>query len=77
MVLKFLNNINFFYLLIGLIIGLIYGHITKKTKKVIRYNKLEGKVIYEDPDEKCYKYVSEEIKCPNSDEVLEHPITYG
>ena len=80
MALKYLNNINFLYLLIGLIIGLIYGHVTKKTKTVIKYNKLEGRLVYEDRDEndeKCYKYVAEEIRCPNSNEVLDHPTTYG
>lgn len=77
MALKYLNNINFLYLLIGLIIGLIYGHVTKKTQIVIKYNKLEGRVIYEDSDEKCYKYVTEEIRCPNSKEILDHPTTYG
>jgi hypothetical protein len=78
--LKYLNNINFLYLLIGLIIGLTYGYFTKSTYKVIKYNKLEGDLIYEDKDNngnKCYKYVASEIRCPNSNEVLEHPTTYG
>jgi uncharacterized membrane-anchored protein YhcB (DUF1043 family) len=80
MALLYLNNINFVYLLIGLVIGLIYGYITKDVKRIIRYNKMEGRLVYEDIDEnkeKCYKYVAEEIKCPNSEEILVHPTTYG
>lgn len=78
--LKYLNNLNFFYILIGLIFGLVIGEIFKKTKTVIKYNRLEGEVVYEDSDEngdKCYKYVAKEIKCPNSDDIIEHPTTYG
>jgi hypothetical protein len=80
MKIKYINSINFLYLLMGLVIGLIYGYITNKKQIIIKYDKLEGKVVYEDRDEnnkKNYKYVAEEIKCPNSNDIINHPITYG
>lgn len=80
MALKYLNNINFFYLLIGLVFGLVVGYITKKTRVIYKHSKGVGRMVYEDKDEngeKCYKYVAEEIRCPNSDEVVSHPTTYG
>ena len=79
---KYLNNINMLWFVIAFILGLIIAQLTfKPIKTVIRYdNKNRGKLVYEDKDENnevCYKYVAEEIRCPNSDEVLDHPTTYG
>ena len=54
-----LNKINFSWLLTFLIIGLIYGNLINKVNTVIKYDKLSGKLVYEDKDEndkKCYKY---------------------
>ena len=33
-----------------------------------------GKVIYHDNDEKCYKYMAEEIQCPDNDQTINHPV---
>lgn len=80
---KYINTINVPYFIMAFITGYIIAQlIIKPTKTVIRYNNIKnerGKLVYETTDsngKKCYNYVTEEIKCPNSSEVLDHPIVY-
>ena len=75
---KYLYDISFMHFIIAFIIGLIIGYLLLNDKKtVIRYEKNNAKLVYKDNEEKCFKYILEEIKCPNSDVVLDHPIIYN
>jgi hypothetical protein len=69
-------NIDSIIFIISLVIGLISGYIYKKhnVKYLIRYNKNNGDLVYEDKKDNCYKYVVEDITCPDSDDVIvNHP----
>ena len=79
MTIKYLTKINIPYFIMAFISGYIIAQLTlKPSKTVVRYNNTNrGKMIYETEDDKgskCYKYVAEEIKCPNSTEILDHPV---
>lgn len=81
---KYIYSFNIYYLIIGIIIGLIIGKIiSKKPKIVYKYKKNNDPLIYKDNNDKCYKYVVDEIKCPSENintnnidknERIDHPI---
>lgn len=78
MTIKYLHTINTPIFIFGLIFGIITAYLLAKPSKiVVRHKKEKGKLVYEDNDAKCYKYVAEEIKCPGITDLLEHPIIYN
>ena len=60
-------KLNKFYFFISLIIGLFLAYIfTPQPEVIIRYPTPEnaGKIIYQDNNDVCYKYVANEVQCP-------------
>lgn len=74
---KYLNKIDYMGFLIGFALGMLYVYTMQPIPKIIIKHptpKNVGKVIYHDTNDKCYKYLSEEIKCPDNGLVMNHPI---
>jgi hypothetical protein len=73
----FLNKIIPFYFLISLFIGLFFTYtLTPTPDVIIKYPTPEDKdTIYRDDVDNCFKFISEEINCPNNkSEIKEIPI---
>ncbi len=68
------------YFFIAFAVGMLVVYITTPVPEVIyKYPTQEnvGKVIYQDDVGNCYKYYSEEIKCPNNErEISRIPIQH-
>ena len=60
-------KLNKFYFFISLVIGLLFAYLfTPQPDVIIRYPTPEnaGKIIYQDSNEVCYKYIANEVQCP-------------
>ena len=58
------------YFFIGLAVGMLAVYVTTPVPDVVYKYPTPmnaGKVIYQDNSENCYKYKSEEVKCPEKD----------
>lgn len=72
---KYINHLSLTYLLVGLIFGYSVGYFFfPEIKTIIKYAKNKNDLVYKDETDKCYKVVKEEIKCPKSNDIIEHPI---
>ena len=77
MELKYLNKIDTMGFLIGFSLGMLYVYVMQPIPKIIIRHPSPnnvGRVVYHDDNDKCYKYMSEEIKCPGNDESINHPV---
>lgn len=79
--LNILKQIDPFYFVLALSIGLFFIYITNDNVPdvIILYPTPDnaGKIVYKDSGNVCYKYKSEEVKCPsNSTKVKQMPIQY-
>lgn len=75
--LKYLNKIDSLGFLLGFALGMLYVYATQPVPKIIIKHptpKNVGKVVYHDNNEKCYKYMADEIQCPDSDQIVNHPV---
>jgi hypothetical protein len=63
---------------LGFGLGILYIYIsTPKPKIIIKHPTPDnaGKVVYHDKEQNCYKYMAEEIKCPDDPKMaLNHPL---
>ena len=75
---KYFNKLDTFYFLLGFSIGIFIVYITKPSRKIIYKHPTPDnseRLVYRDESENCYKYVSEEIKCPDDPtQVFSHPL---
>lgn len=68
-----------FYFILGFSLGILYIYSTYTPARIIWHHPTPenaGKVIYEDKDNKCYKYLAEEVKCPGAGDI-DHPVIIG
>lgn len=72
-------DINYYLFILSLITGLAFGYYYRiiNRKLLIKLDKNMGKLVYEDKDNNCYRHVIENIKCPNSNILIDHPVIYG
>tara|TARA_B100001250_G_C19221823_1_gene538274 strand:- start:309 stop:560 length:252 start_codon:yes stop_codon:yes gene_type:complete len=72
------KNIDPVIFIVSFTIGLFMCYITSpKPQIIIKYPNPDnaGKIIYKDNAETCYKYSSEEVKCPSDkNKIIENPI---
>jgi hypothetical protein len=69
-----LNQINLFYFLLSLFIGLFVVYsFSPKVEIIYKYPTPENckNNIYKDISDNCYKYVSKEVDCPNNPKLIE------
>jgi hypothetical protein len=62
---KYFNTLWFF---IGFATGMLYVYIAQPAQKIIMKHPTPdnaSKVVYHDAQNNCYRYLAEEIKCPN------------
>lgn len=78
MTIQYINSINTPIFIFGLLFGLLTAFLILKPKRFVYKIKTEdGKLVYEDLNDKCFKYVAEEIKCPGLDDFIDHPKIYN
>ena len=72
---KFILPLWFF---LGFAIGIMYIYISNpKPKIIIKHPTPDnaGKVVYHDKEQNCYKYMADEIKCPEDPSLaVNHPL---
>lgn len=72
---KYFNTLWFF---IGFAIGMFYVYIAQPAPKIIMKHPTPdnaSKVVYHDAQNNCYRYLAEEIKCPNDLSLaVNHPL---
>lgn len=72
---KYFNTLWFF---IGFAVGMFYVYISQPSPKIIMKHPTpdnSSKVVYHDAQNNCYKYLAEEIKCPNDLSLaVNHPL---
>ena len=81
MTLQYLNKINPLAFLLAFSIGILYVYATQPSPKIIIKHPTPqnaGKIIYEDKANNCYKYLAEEVQCPDdSNMIVNHPLVLG
>lgn len=68
-----------FYFILGFAVSILYIYATYTPPHIIWHHPTPsnmGKVVYQDKANNCYRYLSEEVKCPDSDSV-DHPMLIG
>ena len=69
---------NTLFFLIGFAIGILYVYASNPEKNIIIKHPTPqnaGKIVYKDKVNNCYKYMAEEVKCPEDpNESVEHPL---
>lgn len=79
--LNILQQIDPFYFILALAIGLFFVYITNDNVPdvILMYPTPEnaGKVVYKDSADVCYKYQKEEVECPeNKSQIKQLPIQH-
>lgn len=79
--LNIIQQIDPFYFILALAIGLFFVYITNDNVPdvILMYPTPDnaGKIIYKDNGNVCYKYKSEEIKCPkNTTKIKQMPLQH-
>lgn len=68
-----------FYFILGFAVGILYIYTTYTPPRVIWHHpspENAGRVVYQDKENHCYRYLTEEVKCPDADNV-DHPVIIG
>tara|TARA_B100001093_G_C26839717_1_gene1019977 strand:+ start:458 stop:694 length:237 start_codon:yes stop_codon:yes gene_type:complete len=75
---NFFKKLNIYAFLIAFSIGIFMCYINQaETITLIRHPTPEnaGKIIYQDKHQNCFKYLAEEVVCPeDKSKILNHPI---
>lgn len=78
---KYFNKLDTFYFILGFSIGIFIVYITKPARKIVYKHPTPDnteRLVYHDNAENCYKYVAEEITCPDDPtQVFSHPLVLG
>jgi hypothetical protein len=74
-----ISHIKLYYVLVGIIVGIVGILFIKPTQKLIyKYPTPEnaGKITYKDKNGLCYKYASKEVNCDaNEARLKDYPLT--
>ena len=78
MLMNFFRKINIYAFIIAFAVGIFMCYINQaETITLIRHPTPEnaGKIIYKDKHQNCFKYLAEEVVCPeDKSKILNHPI---
>lgn len=71
-----------FYFILGFALGILAIYVTFTPPQIIWHHpspSKRGKIVYEDKDKQCYRYLAEEVKCPmdTGEQVVDHPMIIG
>ena len=73
------NKLDPFIFIISFAIGIFFCYITYPTPKIIVKHPTPqnaGNIIYHDDSDNCFKYIAQEVKCPDdANTIMEHPLT--
>lgn len=70
-----IDQINLFYFLVSLFIGLLIVYsFSPKPEIIYKYPTPENckKNIYKDLSNNCYKFISQEVDCPNNSNLIKN-----
>jgi hypothetical protein len=75
----FFSKLNPFVFIVSFAIGIFMCYVTFPTPRIIIKHPTPenaGKIVYIDENENCFKYIAEEVQCPDDpNQVMKHPLS--